>query len=171
MNKEEVIKIAIEAVREYDEKQKIKNLKYRHDRRLRNTKLLLKHYNYFRNHVENAIYSVEQIDAIATLDEIDGLNSDLYVKSIKKSASLTHIILSHVQAMLDLYEAYALNKGENEQRKLRVLKSFYLEQKSIFDIMNNEHISERTFFRDRDDAINVLSSMIFGIEVVSSMAE
>lgn len=171
MDKAEIIKLTVEAVKEYELKQRAKCVKSRHDRRLRNTRLLLKHYNYFKDHVDNAIYSIEQINAIDALDEIDGQNSDMYIKSIKKSASLTHVIMSHVKAMVDLYECFALRKGESEQRRLRVLKACYFEQLSVNDILENEHISERTYFRDRDDAINTLSSMIFGIESVHEMAE
>lgn len=171
MDKAEIIRIAIEASKEYDYKQHIKNVKSRHDRRLRNTRLLLKHYNYFQDHVDNAIYSIGQISAIDALDEIDGLNSDMYIKSIKKSASLTHVVISHVKAMIDLYEAYALRKGKEEPRKLRVLKSCYLEELSIKDILINESISESTYLRDRESAINTLSSLIFGIESIAEITE
>ncbi len=123
MDKAEIIRLTVEAVKDYDKKQSAKECKSRHDRRLRNTRLLLKHYNYFQDHVDNAIYSVGQISAIDALDEIDGLNSDMYIKSIKKSASLTHVVICHVKAMIDLYEVYALRKGKEEPRKLRVLKS------------------------------------------------
>jgi len=169
--KQEIIRIAVEASKEYDQKQRIKDIQSRHDRRLRNTRLLLKHYNYFQNHVDNAIFSVSQISAIDALDEIDGQNSDMYIKSIKKSASLTHVIMSHVKAMIDLYEVYASRKGENELRKLRVLKSCYLSELSISNILINESISESTYLRDRESAINTLSSMIFGIESIAEITE
>jgi len=171
MDKAEIIRIAIEASKEYDQKQRVKNIKSRHDRRLRNTRLLLKHYNYFRDHVDNAIYSINQISAIDALDEIDGMNSDMYIKSIKKSASLTHVIMSHVKNMIDLYEVYALRKGESELRKLRVLKACYLSELSISNILLNESISESTYLRDRESAINTLSSMIFGIESIAEITD
>lgn len=171
MDKAEIVKLTVAAVKEYEIKQRAKECKSRHDRRLRNTRLLLKHYNYFQDHVDNAIYSVGQINAIDALDEIDGMNSDMYIKSIKKSASLTHVVISHVKAMLDLYEAYALRKGDSEPRKLRVLKSCYLEELSIKDILINENISDSTYLRDRESAINTLSSLIFGIESIAEITE
>jgi hypothetical protein len=171
MTKEEVIKQTIEAVREYDAKQRAKSVKSRHDRRLRNTRLLLKHYNYFRDHVDNAIYSVGQINAIDALDEIDGMNSEMYIKSIKKSASLTHVIMSHVKNMIDLYEVVALRKGESEQRKFRVMKAFYIDNIKIYDIAINESVAERTCTRDLCDAINTISALIFGIDSVHEMIE
>lgn len=167
----DIIKLTVQAVRSHDQKQRAKIKQSRHDRRLRNTRLLLKHYNHFNTHVDNAIYSVGQINAIDALDEIDGMNSDMYIKSIKKSASLTHVIMSHVKAMLDLYEAFAIRKGEAEQRKLRVLKACYLQELSIADILAQENISERTYLRDRESAINTLSTMIFGIEVIDEITD
>ncbi|WP_229535306.1 hypothetical protein [Pelosinus baikalensis] len=54
------------------------------------------------------------------------LNVGRSVYSCRKSASLTHVIMTYVENMIDLYEVYALRKGENEQRKLRVLKAFII---------------------------------------------
>ena len=171
MDKAEIIRLAVQASKEYDQKQRIKNIKSRHDRRLLNTRLLLKHYNYFNTHVDNVIYSVGQISAIDALDEIDGENSEMYIKSIKKSASLTHVVMSHVKAMLEIYESFAIRKGESEQRKLRVLKAFYFENTRMYDIAINENIVERTCTRDLGDALNTLSALIFGIDSVHEMVE
>ena len=60
MDKAEIIKLAVEASKAYDAKQRIKDKKARHDKRLRNTRLLLKHYNYFRNHADESIYKSSQ---------------------------------------------------------------------------------------------------------------
>jgi hypothetical protein len=171
MDKAEIIKIAVEASKEYDQKQRVKNIKSRHDKRLRNTRLLLKHYNYFHCHADESIYKSSQLNAIDVLDEIDDCRSDVYIQSIKKSAIKTNIILSHINAMVELYRAYCDRVGASEQRKFRVLKSFYFDQAIRLDIMRKEHISESTFFRDIDDAINTLSALIFGIDAVHEMTE
>lgn len=171
MDKAEIIRIAVEASKEYDQKQRIKNLKSRHDKRLRNTRLLLKHYNYFRSHVDNSIYQSSQLKAVDVLDEIDDCRSDVYIQSIKKSAAKTFIILSHINAMLELYQAYCDKAGQSEQRKSRVLKSLYFDQVKRSDVLRIENISESTYFRDIDDALNTLSALIFGIDAVHEMTE
>jgi hypothetical protein len=171
MDKAEIIKIAVEASKEYDQKQRIKNIKSRHDKRLRNTRLLLKHYNYFRCHADESIYKSSQLNAIDVLDEIDDCRSDVYIQSIKKSAIKTSVIISHIKNMLDLYEAYCIKVDPSEQRKMRVLQNFYFDGMKMCEIAINEHVVERTCFRDLDDAINKMSALIFGIDAVNEMSE
>lgn len=171
VDKAEIIRLTVEACKEYDSRQRIKNIKSRHDKRLRNTRLLLKHYNYFRNHAEESIYKSNQLNAVEVLDEIDDCRSDVYIQSIKKSAAKTAIIISHINAMLEIYQAFCDKTGPSEQRKFRVLKSFYFDQIKRFDVMEMEHISESTYFRDIDDAVNTLSALIFGIDAVHEMTE
>lgn len=171
MDKAEIIKLAVEASKAYDAKQRIKDKKARHDKRLRNTRLLLKHYNYFRNHADESIYKSSQLDAVEILDEIEDDKSEVYIQSIKKSSDKTIVILSHIKAMLDLYELYCLRAGASEQRKLRVLKAFYFDSMKMYDIAINEDVAERTCFRDLDDAVNKMSALIFGIDAVHEMSE
>jgi len=167
----EIIKLAVEASKAYDTKQRVKNIKVRHDKRLRNTRLLLKHYNYFRNHADESIYKSSQLDAVEVLDEIEDDISEVYIQSIKKSSDKTCVILSHIKSMIDLYELYCVKAGTSEQRKLRVLKAFYFDSMKMCDIAINENIAERTCFRDLDDAINKMSALIFGIDAVHEMSE
>ncbi|MCM0759595.1 hypothetical protein M7775_13635 [Sporomusa sphaeroides DSM 2875] len=153
------------------EKQKRLKIKSRHDKRLRNTRLLLKHYNYFRDHANNSVYKYSQLKALEMLDELEDCRSDIYIQSIKQSAAKTSIIVSHINFMLDIYQVYCDRSGETEQRKLRVLKSFYLDKTNRYDVMQRENISERTYFRDIDDGIDTLSAMIFGIDAIHEMTE
>ena len=171
MDKAEIIRLTVEACKEYDQKQRIKNIKSRHDKRLRNTRLLLKHYNYFRNQIDEAIYKSSQLNAVDVRDEIDDCRSDVYIQSIKKSAAKTAIVIHHINNMLEIYQSYCDKTGTSEQRKFRVLKSFYFDQTKRFDVMQIEHISESTYFRDVDDAVNTLSALIFGIDAVHEMTE
>jgi len=171
MGKAEIIKLVIEAVKEYDEKQRVKNKKSRHNLRLRNTRLLLKHYNYFLDHVDESIYKSSQLNAIDVLDEIDDCRADIYIQSIKKSAAKTAIIIAHINNMLELYQVYCDKVGVGEQRKIRVLKSFYFLKTKRSDVMKSESISESTYFRDIEDAVNTLSALIFGIDAINEMTE
>jgi len=68
--------------------------------------------------------------------------------------------------MLDLYDRYCLKAEASEQRKLRVLKSFYFDSMRMCDIAINENVVERTCFRDLDDAVNKMSALIFAIDAV-----
>ena len=119
-NQNDIIRIAAEAgakaALETLEREKKKAQKSRYDRRLRNTRLLLRNYRMFRDHVENAVFEAEQLDenAIDILDLMSEniYDNDLYVESIKKSVARTKIIMEHVNEMLRIYEAYCFRSGE-----------------------------------------------------------
>lgn len=171
MDKAEIIKLAVEACKDYEQKQLIKNIKSRHDWKLRNTRLLLNHYNYFKDHIDESIYNSDQMKTIDVIAEIESCNTHINIQSIKKSAQKTFVIMSHIDSMLDLYKSWCDRSGETEQRRLRVLKMFFFDKIKVPDILQGEFISERTFYRDIDEAVNKLSALIFGIEAVNQMAE
>lgn len=171
----EIIKMAAEAgakaALEALDKEKKKIQKSRYDRRLRNTKLLLRNYRMFREHVENAIFEVSQLDenAIDILDMMWDTSStgELFVESIKKSVSRTQIIMTHVTDMLGLYEAYCLKSLKPEDgRRYRVIESLYIVDNPITvrEIATREGIDDRTVYKDIDAACEKLSALIFGID-------
>lgn len=79
-----------------------KERKSRQDRRLHNTRLLLKNYRLLKEHTKGAIFNASQAKERA-VDILDGLNDyemddGLYIESIKKSQQRTLIILAHLRA-------------------------------------------------------------------------
>lgn len=165
MTKDEIIRLAVEAVREYDKKQS----KSRHDKRLRNTKLLLENYSLLEDHCSNAVYDRQQLinesNVVDVLDAIESCDKDTYIESIKKSTVRTKIILSHIDEMIKLYEAYCeKSKHKEDVRRCRIIKAYYFTKIGIADIAENEGIDERTVFRDMKDAREKLSALIFGID-------
>nr|WP_092074962.1 DUF1492 domain-containing protein [Dendrosporobacter quercicolus]NSL49590.1 DUF1492 domain-containing protein [Dendrosporobacter quercicolus DSM 1736]SDN23957.1 hypothetical protein SAMN04488502_11546 [Dendrosporobacter quercicolus] len=160
---EQIIKLAVKAVREYDEEQR----KSKHDKRLRNTKLLLDNFQALQEHCKNAIYDIKMAkeNAIDILDELLDKEDDVYIESIKRSVTRTSIIVSHVNAMLDIYEIYCQKaRKADERRGHRVLKATYFEDISIEEIMKKENISQKTYYRDVNRASDRLSALIFGID-------
>lgn len=168
MNKEEVIKIAVEAVRQYDAKQK----KSRHDRRLYNTRQLMKNYNALKEHCEQSIVNISDVRESASpvdiLDSIDDLDKDTYIESIKRSNTRTYIIMSHVKEMLEILRIYC-ERTENE-RKYRVLYGHYVDNKTLTDIAKRENIDQRTVYRDINFSIEKLSALIFGVDGLALMS-
>ncbi len=172
---DEIIRIAAETgartALETLEKEKKKVKKSRYDRRLRNTKLLLRNYRMFKEHTKNAVFETSDLDenAIDILDmiyEYSG-NDDLYVESIKRSVTRTSIILTHVRDMLRLYEAYCMNSPKPEdQRRYRVIEALYISDNpmTIKEVAKQECIDERTVYKDIDAACEKLSALIFGID-------
>lgn len=97
MNKEQVIEIAVAAALEWQKKQQHKQNKFRHDKRLRNTRLLLKHYPLLKEHCEKAVYTeTDNANAIDILDDIDKYEGKTYIEAIKRSVARTKIIIQHI---------------------------------------------------------------------------
>lgn len=171
----EIIKLAAEAgakaALETLEKEKKKALKSRHDRRLRNTKLLLRNFRMFKEHTENAVFEASQLDESA-IDILDMMweysnDSELFVESIKKSVARTKIIMTHVIDMLALYETYCTRSNKPEDaRRYRVIDKLYISDKpmTVREIATMEGIDDRTVYKDVDAACEKLSALIFGID-------
>lgn len=167
MNKDQIIKIAVEAALEYTDKQRQKQLKSRHNRRLRNTRLLLRNYSLLKDHCTKSVYTLQQTseNAIDILDSLKNFDSTTYIESIKRSVTRTHIILTHIDTMLELYQAYCeKSKVPEDKRRYRILVAAYFENIEMSVIVKREGIEERTYYRDIRDACEKLGALIFGMD-------
>lgn len=160
---------ALKAYREETERMQ----KERADRRLRNTKLLLRNYRMFKAHAENAVYNANDVDDDA-YDIIDLMSdryrdSDALVESIQRSAARTATIVRHIDTMLKLYEAYCNSTGNPEEiRRWNVICGLYINDPpmTIKQLANAFVCTERTIYRDIDDACEKIAALIFGIDGV-----
>lgn len=142
----------------------------RHDRRLRNTKLLLRNYRMFKAHAENAVYTVDE--AAENAYDIIDLMSDrstgsTFVESIKQSVARTVTIVRHIDTMLGIYKAYCENTGsEDAMRRWRVISGLYMEEppRTARQLANELFVTERTVYRDVSDACSEIAGLIFGID-------
>lgn len=163
-------------LKQYDNLQKNKT-KFRYDKRLRNTRLLLKNYRSFVEHCDNAKYLVEnpikkEIEKnnlkVQLFDDFYNLQDDAYiVSSILKSKEKTRIILDHINLCLDFFQAKALKTNNQEMiRRYNVISDLYIKETPMTyeEIAEVEHISQKTVNRDRKKAIEELSVLIFGID-------
>lgn len=161
------IRIALERI----QKEKEDRIKHRYDKRLRNTKLLLRNLNNFKAHCENAVYTSGQLrreNALDLLDEYEDIDDDiLYISSIKKTQTRTLIIIQHIERMLKFYKCIAENSNdENTLRRYKAINLFFLsdEKMTYDDIAEELNVSERTIFRDINRGVEELSSLIFGVD-------
>lgn len=177
-NHESIIHIAAEAgakagIEAYEKRMKIAQAE-RADRRLRNTKLLLRNYRMFKEHCDNAVYEVEQLDESVydILDTLTGSDSTLFVESIKQSVARTVTIVKHIDVMLQLYETYCYRIGSPEEdRRYRVIKALYIDENppEIDELAEQENIAKRTIYKDIDSACERLSALIFGIDGIKKI--
>lgn len=163
-------------LKQYDNMQKNKT-KFRYDKRLRNTRLLLKNYRSFVEHCDNAKYLVEnpikkEIEKdnlkVQLFDDFYNLQDDAYiVASILKSKEKTRIILDHINLCLDFFQEKAIKTNNQEMiRRYNVISDLYINETPMTyeEIAEIEHISQKTVNRDRKKAIEELSVLIFGID-------
>lgn len=162
MNEEQITKIAVGATIDYLRNER----KRRYDKRLYNTRLLLRNYKLLKDHCEKSINNLKELtgseNAIVFLDEVENLDRDLYIEAITKSTTRTYAILRHVQEMLIIYKLYC--ERNNEMRKHRVLENYYLKGQKIDEIAAQENIDRRTCQRDIKSAVEKLTALIFGID-------
>jgi len=150
-------------------KEKQREKKRRADRRLRDTKRLLKNYREIKIHAGDAIASLaevknEDFDFFHSIMEDE---SSVDVTAIVQSKARSAIMLTHIDAMLEAYQVicFASAKPE-EQRRYRILESTYLCESpdTIANIAKCENIDERTVYRDLDAAYEKMSALLFGIQ-------
>ncbi len=165
------IAAGIKAAMDYMAEERQAQKKGRCDRRLRNTRLLLKNYRSLKYYVKGAIYKASQVkeNAIDVLDGLDDYTFDdsLYIESIKKSQQRTLIILKHIDEMLRYYRIDCERGGKDEDmRRYRIIMAYYIddEKLGVDEIAEQEYIERRALYRDVNIALKPLSALIFGID-------
>lgn len=171
---EEAVKIGIREGIKYIKEQEYKRTQKRYDRRLRNTRLLLKHYRSLNAHSKMASYSiskVEQEKAVDVLDDIESIDDEeQYIQSISRTKIRTLIIIKHINKVLKYYEAICNTEGKNKKRKYQVIRMLYIDDTkedvapTYEKVAEKLEISPKTVSRDVWLALEDLSILLFGID-------
>ena len=161
---------AKEALKTFEQERK-KEYSGRADRRLRNTKLLLRNYHMLKEHAESSVFGRAQMEESA-LDILESMmsmyNNEVIIESIKRSATRTAIIIAHIETMFGLYEAYC-NKAPNreiEMRRYEVIWDMYMADRTLSakEIAEKQHMSRDNVYADLRVAIERLTALIFGVD-------
>lgn len=165
------VEAGVEAAMKYLAEEREKAKKSRYDRRLHNTRLLLKNYRSFKKHIEGAIFNVKQAkeSAVDILDGLDDvvMNDNTYVEGIKRSQERTIIVLHHIDEMLKFYKISCEQSGKPEElRRYRVVMAMYIDdsKKTAQQIAEAEHVELGTVYKDLRNATKPISALIFGID-------
>ena len=161
---------ANEALKTFRQEQK-KEYSRRADRRLRNTKLLLRNYHMLKEHAENSVFGRTQMgeSAIDILESMMSMyDNEVIIESIKRSATRTAVIVSHIETMLGLYAAYC-DKSPNrdiEMRRYEVLWDMYMAEDTLSakEVAEKQHVSKDTVYTDIRMATEKLTALIFGVD-------
>ncbi len=169
---DKIIQIGVQAgVREAldrIQKDKEERRKSRHDRRLRNTDLLLKNYNKFVAHCNTAVYTSQQLKQSNAMDILDEMGKDedeeeIYIQSIMRTKERTFIIVNHIKRILSYYK-FIMRSEPDKLRKYNVMVGLYLEKKTYNQLAEELYCSTKTIERDRKEAIGDISVLIFGVD-------
>lgn len=161
---------AKEALKTFEQERK-KTKGKRADRRLRNTKLLLRNYHMLKEHAENSVFGRTQMEESAA-DILESMlsiyDNEVIVDSIRRSASRTAIIVSHIEVMLGLYESYCekSTSSEVDKRRYNVLWDRYMAEHplNVKEIATKYNMSRENVYSDLNIAIERLSALIFGVD-------
>jgi hypothetical protein len=159
------------AINMYEKQRKV-DKENRYHKRIHNTLLLLQNYRVLRQHVKESVCEIKKSksNALEILDELDFENFDdnVYVESIKHSTQKTIIILEHVAKMLEVFKNISFNSGRKEDiSKYEVIYYLYIDENKkwgIEKIADSIPCSIPTLYSYRNNAISVLSGLIFGLD-------
>lgn len=161
---------AREALKAFEQKRE-REYNHRADKRLRNTKLLLRNYHMLKEHAENSVFGRIQMKESA-LDILESMmsiyNDEVIIQSIKNSATRTAIIVAHIETMFGLYYAYcdrSVNR-ELDLRRYHVMWDMYMAKDTLSakEIADKRHISKDSVYSDLRVGIEKLTALIFGVD-------
>lgn len=164
----------VQAAADRMEEERKRERKGRYDRRLHNTRLLLKNYRSLKHHALGAVYDGGRANeirenAVDILDSLDDERIDdrLYIDSIKRSQQRTKIIIEHIDEMLRYWKIDCEQSGKDEAvRRYRIVFDTYIGDSpmSAEELAQRENIEKRTVYKDIKAAMRPLSALIFGID-------
>jgi len=140
----------------------------RRDRRLHNTRLLLKHYREFKEHSRKAVSDSRMAEPESqVIQDLMMMRDDkVILESIRRSIARTQTIIVHIDKMLAVYKAYASREGEIEKRRYNVIQECYLTSthKSATELAELYGVSKVTIHNDKKVAEEKLSVLFFGLD-------
>lgn len=162
---EEVTRTAVQTALDYLEKEKQKQQKAKRDRRLRNTKLLLRNYRSFKLHCADVKTELEKLTDSKILNDLDA--DEFAVESVKRSKERTLAMVKFIDQMLEVYRIYCERSDRPEEiRRYKTIHMMYIadEKFTAEKIAECQKTDTRTVYRDINKACQTLSALIFGID-------
>lgn len=152
-----------EKKKKLEEKTKKQAEKKEKDKRLRNTKLLLRNYHSFRQYAEE--HEDDDFTEETPVRELI-LNSQDIVASIRMTTKRTIIMIRHLDNALKALQFICIQEEKNDKatsRHYEVLHKRFIEQRAIEEIASEYAVNERTVYKLIDSACERLSLLLFGV--------
>ena len=156
-----IAEVAIAKFNELQQEEKTKRL----DRRLFNTRILLKNYRHLKVYCdemkENKDLEGEEQEELISPDK-----EYLTLESIKRSEARTLAMMRFIDNMISVYETDCKHLGAEAVRRYETLLHFYIndERKTYAEIAKLHNVHERTAQRDLKEAVHAMSVLFFGTD-------
>lgn len=140
------------------------------DRRLHNTRLLLRNYRMLKSNTENSVYGRSQMEESAAdvlCSMMNLYDDEVIVDAIKRSSTRTAIMVSHIDTMLEMYNVYCDKSPDQlDRRRYEVLYDRYISEEplSVNQIAKKQHMSKDSVYTDIKIAVERLSTLLFGVD-------
>lgn len=159
------LEIIAEAVIKEQKKHERKQESSAKDWRLRNTKLLLRHYRWLEAHCDEIMEDLEAYEDI-TFDP-----EELNLKALMKYKAKTKRMMSYFDATWGSFYQHCKNSGRIAQRRADVLYKLYISHTELkkVEIAEIYGIDESTVRRDESKATKELSIFLFGIDSLNDL--
>ncbi|EON70415.1 hypothetical protein [Lysinibacillus sphaericus] len=155
-----IAEVVIEKFNELQEEEQTKKI----DRRLFNTKILLKHYRNFKARCEK----LKEDNKLEVEEDpfIDIGGQYLSIESLTRSSARTLNLMRFIDKMIEFYKSDCERQGKGAIRKHETIMHYYIydEKKTYADIAELFDVDERTVRRDLKEAVYALSVLIFGVD-------
>ena len=150
------------------EKEKQRWQKEQRDRRLHNTRLLLKHYREFKEHCKQGVYDsrLVETDSDIMLSLMSVKDDSVFLQSVTTSILRTRTLIEHMDNMLSVYKSIAKDEGEVEQRRYKIIRETYItaKKKTTKELAEELKVTVRTVQIDLKAAEEKLSVLFFGAD-------
>lgn len=140
------------------------------DRRLHNTRLLLRNYRMLKSNTENSVYGRSQMEESAAdvlCSMMNLYDDEVIVDAIKRSSTRTAIMVTHIDTMLEMYNVYCDKSPDQlDRRRYEVLYDRYITEEplSVNQIAKKQHMSKDSVYTDIKIAVERLSTLLFGVD-------
>ena len=152
MSNKEVKELAKEVIKELTKQQK--------DKRLHNTRLLMKNYIALKNHIENVNEDMEEFEIEVEM----GSKDNIWIMSIARSKIRTAKMVAYVESAMDIVKEKFENNLESE--KFRAFEMHYIDKKTNEEIQEELNCGKNSPKRWSDLIIEELNILLWGIDAL-----
>ncbi len=149
--------LAIKKVKEEDRKKKEKN-------RFRNTELLLRNYNTFKDFLQNTKHSIRVVAKDINCEDVE---EKAFVLAILRTKARTAVMLTNVEVAMEELKTRMSEKSQME--KYHVIKAVYMDGKTFEVVAEENNCSEITVRRWKNEMVDELSILLFGVDGIKLM--